>query len=135
MTDRTNRPGRIRLGHQQVRAAFGADPDRPAVPGTIAGVDGDEVEVRHVDGRVERVTVDDPDRLGDVLGRDDLCRLDGRPLVLTNVDLGVLGVATGPPTPPPRLEVLWVSSLEDGEVVELLSGGADQPAWQVLALR
>lgn len=121
------------LQHVQVKIAFLADEENPARPATLDSVDGDRVSLRWLDGSTGGVTVTDAARLSAVLERDDLCRLRGEPLLLVSTVHHVLGLATGPPTPPARLEVLVVSVVEDGEVVELLSHG-DQPGWQLLAL-
>jgi hypothetical protein len=131
------RPARsrsARLVHQRVRAAFGADPDHPARPATIVNADRGVVDLRFLDGTSMAVSVLETERLAEVLGRGDLCRLHGDPLVLVNTDHAVLGVATGPPHPPASLEVLWVSRLDDGTVVEVPGGDDTQPSWQTFAL-
>ena len=124
-----------RLHHIQVKLAFMADPDHRARPGQLLGTKGATVTFSYIDdGTIDTITVVDAGRLGEVLGRDDLCRLDGSPLVLVNTHYRVMGIATGPPTPPPHVEVLIVSRLENGSVVELINDSDTQPAWQVLAM-
>ena len=122
------------LFHAQVKRAFGDDPDHPARPATVVGVDEHVAELRFLDGSHTDVAVHDAELLHRILAREDLCRLGEQPLCLVNESYGVLGIATGPAVPPTRLEVLWVSQLgDDGGVVELLGNG-DQPGWQILAL-
>jgi hypothetical protein len=123
-----------RIHPTQVRLAFLEDAEH-ARPARLTGVDGDAVSVHYLDDTTGSVTVADPERLADVLDRDDLCRLDGQPLLLVNTAYRVLAVATGPAAPPSRLAVLIVCRLEDGSVVELLSEADDQPAWQTFALQ
>jgi hypothetical protein len=124
-----------RLHHIQVRLAFLADRDHPARPGRLMSTDGTTATVAYVDdGTVETIDVVDGRRLDDVLGRDDLCLLDESPLVLVNTRDRVMGIATGPTAPPPRVEVHIVSRLENGSVVELISPSDTQPAWQLLAI-
>jgi len=125
------------LHHIQVRQAFvaGRDPDHPARIATLVAAEDASVLIEHLDGSHEAVTVHQPERLAAVLDRDDLCTLRGRPLLLVNTHYRVLAIATGPATPPARLEVLVVPLVEDGSVVELVSDAEDQPGWQTLALR
>ena len=129
----TPSPPRL-LPHGLVRHALGADPDHPARPAAIVTVDAVAVGLQFLDGSGTVVFVQDSARLDRILARDDVCRLGDHPLCLVNEFHGVLGIATGPATPPARLEVLWVSQLgDDGGVVELLGDG-DQPGWQILGL-
>lgn len=98
-----------RLQHTQVRRAFGADDHHPARPGTLATPEpgADTVVVRFLDDRSTAVVgVSDPARLAETLTRTDLCRWRDEPLVLVNPFYRVLGVATGPATPPQHLVVL-----------------------------
>ena len=122
------------LQHLQVKLAFGFDEDHPARPATLVAAGHDTVEIGYLDGTTGTFTIADPERLAEVLTRHDVCRLHGRPLLLVNTHHGVLGIATGPAAPPSRLEVLWVSRLEDGAVVELVNSDDAQPAWQTFAL-
>ena len=123
-----------RLHHIQVKLAFMADPDHRPRPGRLLGTHDTTVTVGYIDdGTTETITVGDAGRLGEVLQRDDLCRLDGAPLVLVNTHYRVLGIATGPAAPPPQLEVRIASRLENGSAVELVNGSNTQPAWQLLA--
>ncbi|MFZ4519588.1 MAG: hypothetical protein ACOYOP_14455 [Microthrixaceae bacterium] len=122
------------LHHLQVKLALGFDEEHPARPATLVDADGGAVELRYLDGTAGTVTVADPERLAAVLARDDLCRLHDRPLLLVNTHHRVLALATGPATPPSRLEVLWVSRIEDGTVVELLTDDPAQPTWQTFAV-
>jgi hypothetical protein len=136
MTDnpKTRAARRSGVHHTQVRLAFLADQEHRARPAALVAVDGPTIEVQYLDGTTGSLVVDDAARLATILDRDDLCRIQDHPLLLTNAHYGVLGLATGPAVPPSKLEVLVVSRLEDGCVVELLNGDDSQPAWQILAL-
>jgi hypothetical protein len=128
----TARPDQVH--HIQARLAFLTDNEQ-ARPALLHSLDGDRVELRSLAGNPATVVVHQADRLAAVLERDDLCRLHGEPLVFVNPQYRVLAVATGPATPPSKLEMLIVCELDDeGGVVELLSAGEDQPAWQTFAL-
>ena len=94
----------------QVRRAFLEDAD-DARPATLTGVDGGAVSIRYLDDTTATVTVGEPERLAEVLDRDDLCRLRGQPLLLVNTAYRLLAVATGPAAAPPRLEMLIVCRL------------------------
>lgn len=123
------------LHHLQVKLAFLADLDHRARPALLVSSTGADLTVRYIDDETtETVTVTESARLAAIGARDDLCRIGGRPLLLVNTHYRVVGVATGPAAPPARLEVLVVSRLEDGAVVELVNGSETQPAWQLLAL-
>ena len=129
----TTRPDQVH--HIQARLAFLTD-NADARPALLRSVGGDQVELWGLDGTERTVRVHQADRLAEALGRDDLCRLRGEPLVMVNERYGVLAVATGPAAPPSKLAMLIVSELdEEGGVVELLSSSDDQPAWQVFAIR
>ncbi len=124
-------PGRI-IPLAQVRRAF-LEEAASTRPATLTGVDENVVSIRYLDGTADTITVTDPARLAEVTGRDDLCRLEGEPLLLVSTRYRLLAVATGPASPPPRIVVSIVGRLEDGSIVELVGDG-DQPAWQILAL-
>jgi hypothetical protein len=100
-------------------------PLHPERPATLVAVNGDALDIRHLDGTTGTTTVAAPDLLADVLAHDDLCRLHGQALLLVNTHYRVLGIATGPAAPPSRLEVMWASRLENGAVVELSSGNTE----------
>lgn len=136
MTTSPDRPASrpVRAHPTQVRLALLADAEHPARPTLVNGCDGSVVDVAHAGGGTDRLVVGDPDRLRAVLARADLCRVQGWPFALVNVHHGVLALATGPPAPPARLELVVVSRLEDGGVVEVPSADPDQPSWQILAL-
>lgn len=136
MTDTPETPAARPTGvhHTQVRLAFLADQEHQAQPAVLLAVDGSAIEVQYLDGTRGTLVVEDAARLATILDRDDLCRIQDHPLVLTNAHYGVLGLATGPAVPPSKLEVLVVSRLEDGCVVELLNSDDSQPAWQIIAL-
>jgi hypothetical protein len=118
----------------QARLAFGPDGSTPAQPATLTSVTDSRMEIRYLDGTVGVVTAADRDRLVQILGRDDLCRLRGNPLLLVNTRYRLVGIATGPPTPPSSLVVTLVSRIEDGAAVELMSDDDSQPAWQLVDL-
>jgi hypothetical protein len=133
-TDRPHRrPPGATVHPTQVRAAFDLTGDRPARPAVVTAVAGDRVELQLLSGGTATVHVGDVDRLERTVLRRDLCRHDGLPLALVNTDVGVLGIATGPAQAPARLEVLLVSVMDHGSVVELLNDG-DQPGWQLFGL-
>ena len=116
----------------QVSRAFG--PGGRAFVARLVDTDGATARVAAVtDGSVTTLTIGRPDALATVLERDDLTLLDGAPLVLVAPRHGVLGVATGPPTPPERLAVVAVSRLEGGHAVEVPASDADQPSLQLFA--
>lgn len=118
----------------QVKLAFLEDAGE-ARPALVSSFEGEVLQLRELDGSASAVRVHGAARLAEVLGRDDLCRVQGLAFVLVNEQYRVVAVATGPATPPSPLSVLIVSRLEDGGVVELMSSSDDQPAWQVFALR
>lgn len=124
-------PGRI-IPLALVRRAFLEDTASTRMA-TLTGIDADGVSIRYLDGTTDTVAVTDPARLSEVTARDDLCRLEGEPLLLVSTRYGLLAVATGPASPPPRIAVSIVGRVEDGSVVELV-GDRDQPAWQILTL-
>ena len=136
MTDHeTTRPAPLhRLHHIQVKLAFLDDDEHRARPAQLVSAGQGTAQIRYLDdGTTGSVTVTDPARLDATLARTDLCRIDDKPLLLVNITYRVLGIATGPATPPARLQVAIVSRLENGEVVELINEDP-QPAWQLLAL-
>ena len=120
--------------HIQIQRAFRHDSKYPARPATVVSVDDATLTIRLLDGTTTTVEVFDTERLSAILERDDLCRLGGQPLLLVSTDYGVMGIATGPGTPPSRLVVLLVSRLEDGGVVELINNDEFQPGWQILSI-
>ena len=123
------------LHHIQVKRAFLDDQEHPARVALLGEVTGSALEIVYLDsGDSDVVEVANASRLAEILARDDLCRVRERPLLLVNTHYRVLGIATGPAGPPPQLEVLIVSRLEDGDVVELVTDSDVQPSWQLLAL-
>ncbi len=126
-------PKRI-LHHTQVRLAFLADQVHKACPAVLTSVEGNIVSIHYLGGETARLSVGDPERLAGVLAGHDLCRVQEHPLLLVNTHHGVLGVATGPSSPPSQLEVLIVSRLENGSVVELVAPDATQPSWQLFSI-
>lgn len=131
-TSDTPPPGRLYI--PQVRRAFGPEGDQPARPATLLDTNGANVRVRYLDGTEETIQVLDPGRLEQLLDGDDLCRLDGRPLVLVSTRYRVLAVATGPATPPPQLKVSLVFVFENESVTEILPAEDDQPSLQTFAI-
>lgn len=125
---------RIHVHPGKVSRAFG--PGGGAYVARLVGTEGSTVSVARVpDGSVNAFTIARPDAFAATLGRDDLTLLDDAPLVLLNPAYGVLGVATGPPTPPPRLSVVTVSRLEGGHAVEIPASDAGQPSFQLFAIQ
>jgi hypothetical protein len=124
-----------KVHHGQVKRAFSPDHDQAARPALLTEAKGCRLSLRYFDGATETVSVDDLERLGETLSRADLCQVLGETLLLVNKHYRVLGIATGPSSPPARLEVFVVSRIEGGSVVELVSGDQEQPSWQVFALR
>jgi hypothetical protein len=124
-----------RVHHAQARNAF-----RPG-GGSYAGrlvsaLDGDALVARLSDHVHVALVIARPDRLAAVLRRADVSLIETAPLVLVSEAYGVLGIATGPPEPPPELRV-WsnISLLEDGEAVEIPAVDPEQPSLQLLAAR
>jgi len=122
------------LHHTQVQRAFSSDYPPAAKPAVLTEAKGRRLAVHYLDGTDEAIHVSDGHRLAETLARPDLCQISGRPLLMVNTHYRVLGIATGPAAPPSRLVVLIVSRMENGSVVELLSGSEDQPSWQLFAL-
>lgn len=123
-----------RLHWIQVKLAFGNEGREPARPATLVEVDGAQVAIRYLGGSEETVEVVEADRLAELLARDDVCRLDGQPLLLVNTCYRVLGLATGPSTAPPQLKASLVFAFENESVTEMLAASDDQPTVHTLAL-
>lgn len=124
-----------RLHWIQVKLAFGPEGKEPARPATLVTIDGADVRVRYLDGTEEIIQVVEPDRLARLLDSEDLCRLDGQALLLVSTAYRVLGVATGPATPPAQLRVSLAFAFENETVTQVLPAGDDQPTLHTLALR
>ena len=72
--------------------------------------------------------------IGELLARDDLCRLRDRPLLLVNTYYRVLAIATGPSSPPSQLKASTVFAFENDSVTEVLPIEDGQPTLRTLAL-
>lgn len=118
----------------QVKLAFGNEGRVRARPATLVEVDEEHVTVHYLDGSEETVDVVRPDRLGELLARDDLCRLRDRPLLLVNTYYRVLAIATGPSSPPSQLKASTVFAFENDSVTEVLPIEDGQPTLRTLAL-
>jgi hypothetical protein len=122
------------LHHGQVSRAFKAG--NGAYPARVVSHDGSTVVLERVpDGPAAAFAVALPDELEATLAREDVTRLQGSPLALVSPSYGVLGIATGPATPPARLNVTFVSRLEDGHAVEIPASDPEQPSLQLFAIR
>lgn len=123
-----------RLHWIQVKLAFGNEGKEPARPARLIEVDEAHVRVHYLGGAEEALEVVEPARLADLLGRDDVCRHQGQPLLLVSTCYRVLGVATGPPTPPSQLRASLAFAFENETVTHVLPAGDDQPTFHTLAL-
>ena len=124
---------RIHVHHGQVSRAFG--PGGGSYVARLVDTEDSTVRVARVsDGSVATFVIARPDAFGATLERDDLTLLDDASLVLVGPTYGVLGVATGPATPPPSLSVVAVSRLEGGHAVEIPASSAEQPSFQLFAV-
>ncbi len=123
-----------RLHWIQVKLAFGNEGREQARPATLVEVDDAHVAIRYVGGSDETVEVVEPARLAELLARDDVCRLDGQPLLLVNTYYRVFGLATGPSTAPPQLKASLAFAFENESVTMTLPAGDDQPTFHTLAL-
>jgi hypothetical protein len=134
-TEPTNSgPPPERLHWIQVKLAFGNEGREPARPAALVEVDHAHVAVRYLDGSEETVEVVEPDRLADLLARDDVCRIDGQPLLLISPCYRVFGLATGPSAAPPQLKASLAFAFENSSVTRTLPAGDDQPTLHTLAL-
>ena len=124
---------RIHVHHGQVSRAFGPG-GGSYVARLVATRDSTARVARVPDGSVISFEIARPDAFAATLERDDLTLLDDAPLVLVSPAYGVLGVATGPATPPPSLSVVAVSRLEGGHAVEIPASDAGQPSFQLFAV-
>ena len=135
MTDTpTSTSPSARLHWIQVKLAFGNEGREPARPVTLVDVDGSTVRIRRRDLTERAIEVVEPDRLAEVLASEDLCRLDGEPLLLVNTCYRVLGVATGPATAPRQLKTSLAFAFENDSVTGVFPAGEDQPSFVTLAL-
>lgn len=119
-----------RLFPTQVNRAL--RPEDGATIGTVLSARDGVVEIAlRRDGTLRTLRVPFPERLADAIARPDLTRVDGRPLALVNVRMGVLGIAFGPAEPQPRLGWMFCCSTRDGEPVEV-PGFDGHPSWALL---
>ncbi len=125
-------PGRLHW--IQVKLAFGNEGKEPARPARLLEVDGTAIRVAYLDGTEEALEVVEPDRLADLLTRDDVCRLRDKPLLLVSTCYRVLGFATGPSTAPAQLRASLAFAFENSSVTMTLPAGDDQPTLHTLAL-
>lgn len=124
-----------RLHWIQVKLAFTDEGREPARPATLLGVEGPQLRVRYLDGTEETLEIVEPERLAGLLRSEEICRLRGEPLLLVSTYYRVLGVATGPASPPPQLKVSLAFAFENGSVTRVLPAAEDQPTLHTLALR
>ena len=120
--------------HGQVSRAFKAD-SGAYLARLVAFEDPTALLERVPDGPIAAFVVALPDEFATTLARDDLTLLNGAPLALASPAWGVLGIATGPASPPAHLSVVFVSRLEGGHAVEIPASDAEQPSWQLFAIR
>lgn len=113
----------------QAKQAFLVDRDNVRFH-RMTAADGCEVLLAPIHGdETETWIVDDPDRLREILARDDLTRWDGRPFVIANASKRLLGFAAGPPEPPDQVHVLVVFDIARST---LPPAGDEQPEWWLL---
>ena len=123
-----------RLHWIQVKLAFGNEGREQARPATLLEVDGAHVDIHYLGGPEETVEVVEPDRLAELLTRDDVCSLNDEPLLLVNTYYRVFGLATGPATAPAQLKASLAFAFENSSVTMTLPAGEDQPTLYTLAL-
>ncbi len=123
-----------RLHWIQVKLAFGNEGKVQARPATLVELDEAHVDIRYIGGSEETVQVVEPERLAELLTRDDVCRLDGQPLLLVNTYYRVFGLATGPTTAPAQLKASLAFAFGNSSVTMTLPAGEDQPTLHTLAL-
>ena len=124
-----------RVHHIQARRAF--RPGGESYAGRLVSALYSEALVARLSDDVQvALVVARPERLAAVLRRADVSLIETAPLVLVSEAYGVLGIATGPASPPAQLRV-WsnISLLEDGEAVEIPAVDPEQPSLQLLAAR
>lgn len=93
--------------------------------------------LRIEDGELRHFNIDNPPRLEALLGREDLTRLDGRPLALVNRGHGLIAIAVGPPTPPETIEFLFVLNIAEMWMPGVPAAKGDpavQPDWWLLGI-
>ena len=123
-----------RLHWIQVKLAFGNEGKVQARPAALLEVDGAHVDIHYLGGPDETVEVVEPDRLAELLTRDDVCRLNDEPLLLVNTYYRVFGLATGPATAPAQLKASLAFAFGNSSVTMTLPAGEDQPTLHTLAL-
>ncbi len=96
----------------------------------LAGSGPGWADLERFDGTVERWEAADAERLAAIVGRSDLTRRQGRPLVVGNADKGLLGFAAGPPVAPDEVHILVV--LDMSHLVLAAAAGDDQPEWWLI---
>ncbi len=112
----------------QTRQAFLVDRPNTVFYG-LAGSGPGWADLERFDGTVERWEAADAERLAAIVGRSDLTRRQGRPLVVGNADKGLLGFAAGPPITPDEVQILVVLDMSH---LVLAAAAADQPEWWLI---
>lgn len=92
----------------------------------LTGSESGWVDLECSDGTVERWEAADAQRLAAIVGRSDLTRRQGRPLVVGNAAKGLLGFAAGPPAASDDVHILVVLHMSR---LVLAAAAADQPEW------
>jgi hypothetical protein len=118
--------------HIQARKAFG--PRSDAYLARLRSATNEKVTVeRTTDGSAKMLVTASPDRLAAILGREDVTRVGGNPLVLVSEARHLMAIATGPSDAPARIAICSnVSRLENGQAVEIPSPDDTQPSWQLV---
>ncbi len=112
----------------QTRQAFLIDRANTVFYG-LAGSGPGWADLERFDGTVERWEAADAERLAAIVGRSDLTRRQGRPLVVGNAAKSLLGFAAGPPVVPAEAHILV--ALDMSRLV-LAAAAADQPEWWLI---
>ena len=95
----------------------------------LAGSGPGWADLECFDGTVERWEAADAERLAAIVGRGDLTRRHGRPLVVGNAAKDLLGFAAGPPVAPDDVHIFVVLHMTD---LMLAAAAVDQPEWWLI---
>ncbi len=112
----------------QARQAFLIDRANTVFYG-LAGSGSGWIDLERFDGTVERWEAADAERLAAIVGRSDLTRRQGRPLVVGNADKRLLGFAAGPTVAADEVQILVGLHMS---CLGLAAAAADQPEWWLI---
>lgn len=97
----------------------------------LVGVDGVRLDLARIgDGAAGTLWVRDGERLAAILGRDDVSRHGGHPVVMANPAKHILGIAVGPEAMPAQIRLL--PGVFDLEHHVLPGAEPGQPDWWLL---